>query len=248
MKKIILFTMFFTIALCSSIAAQDGDFRSQRLDNFADQLKRLTVDLSERTYDGFKRGSANSRSDVDELFLANQLDSSAGLFQDMVRDNRSASELREAASILSELARRAPGYGSNSNLWRDAKNAVDDIQRELGGRGNSGGNDGGNNGDPGGNRSGKAFWKGTVDNNVQLIVRGRNIETQTVVGRSYPAGTFSFTSPLPNRNVDVKVEKKNGRGSVRIIQQPNRSNDFTAIIEIIDNGSGAKSYQLEISW
>jgi hypothetical protein len=248
MKKIILFTFLFTIALCSQIAAQDGDFRSQRLDNFADQLKRHTVDLSERTYDNLKRGRSNSRSDVEEAFLAHQLDSSAGLFQDMVRDNRSASELRDAASILSDLARRAPSYGSNSNLWRDAKNAIDDIQRELGGRGNSGGNDGGNNGNPRGNRSGTAYWKGTVDNRVQLIIRGRNIETRTVEGRTYPAGTFSFTSPMPNRNVDVQVEKKNGRGSVRIIQQPDRNNDYTAIVEIYDDGGGAKSYQLEITW
>lgn len=245
MKRLILFSFALLVSFSSSAFAQSDDFSSRRLDNYANQLKRYTVDLSDRTYDDLIRGRANGRREIDLAFLAQQFDASAGLFQQMVRDNRNASELRDAVSILSDLARRAPTFGSNNNLWRDAKNTIDDIERELGGRGSDGG---GNNGNTGGNQSGTAFWRGTVDNKVQLIIRGRDIETRTVEGRAYPAGTFSFTSPLPNRNVDINVEKKDGRGRVRIIQQPNRSNNHTAIIEIFDDGSGARSYQLEISW
>ena len=100
----------------------------------------------------------------------------------------------------------------------------------------------------GGNRSGTVFWRGTVDNRVQLIIRGRSIETRIVAGRSYGEGTYSFTNSLPNRNIDIEVNKKDGRGDVRIIQQPNRQNNYTAIVEIYDDGSGARQYQLEISW
>ncbi|MCW5960845.1 MAG: hypothetical protein KIS76_11845 [Pyrinomonadaceae bacterium] len=241
MKRIIL--LIIAVAAFSSISAfaQDEDFASTRLTNLATQLKRQTVDLSDRTYDDIRRSRSNGRREIDAAFLAQQFDASAGLFQQMVRDNRYATELRDAAAILSDIARRAPTFGANGNLWREAGETVDDIQRELGVRGNPGGNDGGN-------RSGRAFWRGTVDNKVQLIIRGRNIETRTVEGRAYPAGSFSFTSNLPNRDVDIEVTKKDGRGRVTIVQQPKRRNDYTAIVEIHDDGSGARQYQIEITW
>ena len=240
MKNLVLFALLSMIGFTVSANAQSAEYASSRLTNLSNQLKRHTVDLSDRTYDDLKRGYSNSRREVETAFLAQQFDASAGLFQQMVRDNRPASELRDAAAMLSELARRAPTGGSNRNLWRNAKDAVDDIERELGGRGN--------NDDTGNNRSGRAYWRGMVDNKVQLIIRDRNIETRTIEGRSYPAGTFSFTSSLGTNNSEISVEKKDGRGRVTVIQQPSRRNNYTAIVEIYDDGSGARQYQLEISW
>lgn len=245
MKKSLFTVLFSIIAFSFSVQAQD-DFSSSRLNNLSNQLKRHTVDLVDRTYNDLRRGTANSRREVEAAFLAQQFDASAGLFQQMVQDNLRAAELREATSILKSLAGRAPNFGSNGNLWREAGTAVEAIERELGGGGGGGGNTGG--GDTGGPSSGTAFWRGTVDSKVQLVIRDRNIETQTITGRAYPAGTFSFTNSMPNQNVEVSVVKKDGRGNVRIVQQPNRRNNFTTIIEIEDSGSGARQYQLEISW
>lgn len=242
MKRSILFALILTV-FCISAFAQTDDFSSRRLDNLANQLKHTTVDLSDRTYNDLRRGNSNSRREVEAAFLAQQFDASAGLFQLMVRDNRSASELRDAVSLLLEIVRRAPNFGSNNSLWRDARNTLDDIDRELGGR-----SGGGNNGNSDGNASGRAFWRGTVDNKVQLIIKGRDIETRTMEGRAYAAGTFSFTSALPSRNVNIDVTKKRGRGKIRILQQPDRNNQYTAVIEIYDDGGGAGEYQLEISW
>ena len=111
-----------------------------------------------------------------------------------------------------------------------------------------GGTGGGNGG--GGNIpvSGRVFWRGMVDDRVQLSIRNNRINTLTVSGSQYPDGTYNFTSPLPRRNVSVDVTKKKGRGDVRVLQQPARSNDFTTIIEISDTDGGAKEYQLEIYW
>ncbi len=245
MKKSIFIVLFSIIAFSFSAQAQSAEYSSTRLDDLANQLKRQTVDLADRTYNDLRRGNSNSRREVEAAFLAQQFDASAGLFQQMVRDNRRASELRDAVSLLREMANRAPTFGATGNLWRNARTSVENIERELGSSGGGGGNPGGNTG---GQTSGTAFWRGTVDNKVQLIIRGRDIETRTVVGRAYPAGTFSFTNSLPNQNVEIEVVKKEGRGNVRIIQQPNRRNDFTAVIEIDDPGSGARQYQLEILW
>lgn len=243
MKKLLLIALFTLFAFSFSANAQE-DFSSSRLNNLSNQLKRHTVDLVDRTYDDLRRGYSNSRREIEAAFLAQQFDASAGLFQQMVRDNRPATELREAVGVLNDLARRAPNFGSAGRIWRDAKDAVDNIERELGGSG--GGNNGGNNG--GGQRSGTAFWRGTVDNRVQLIIRGRTIETRTVAGRTYPAGTYSFTATMPNQDVNLEVDKKDGRGNVRVIQQPSRRNNYTGIVEIEDSDGGARQYQLEISW
>ena len=242
MRNIIFLTLLF-IVFNLPVQAQTPNFSSSRLDNLANQLKRQTVDLADRTAKDLKRNNSNSRNELEMAFLAQQLDASAGLFQQLVRDNRSASELRDAASILTDLVRRAPNAVANRNLWRDTQNTVNDINRELGGNNNGDSGDSDNN-----STTGRAFWRGTVDKEVQLIIKASNIETRLISGNPYSDGNFSFTSALPTRNVKVEVNKKEGRGKVRVLQQPNRNNDYTAIIQIYDEGGGAREYQLEIFW
>ena len=246
MKKTILLVLFTIFAAGFSLQAQDIErYSSGRLDNLSGQLKRQTVDLVDRTDEDLRRGNA-SRREIEAAFMARQLDSSAGLFDEMVRQRHRAGDLRDAASILTDLARRAPNSGSNSFLWRDVQNSINDINRELG-RGSGGGNNngGGNNDGP---ISGRAYWRGTVDDVVQLEIRGRDINVRNISGRAYNNGTFSFTSALPTRNVTVGVNKRSGRGTAEVIQQPRRDNDYTTIIEIRDRDGGARDYQLEIVW
>ena len=61
-------------------------------------------------------------------------------------------------------------------------------------------------------------------------------------------GNAMFTSGLPNETVLVSVEKISGRGIVRVVQQPARSNDFTAVIEILDRNSGEQEYRIAVTW
>jgi hypothetical protein len=240
MKKSILFTLLSILIFSFAARAQEERYSSSRLSNLASQLKRQSVDLADRTSEDLRRGS-NTRNDIENAFLAHQLDASAGLFQQMVSDRSRASDLRDAAGILQSLTRRAPTYGSNSNLWRDAARTVGDIQNELGDLESGGGN-------TGTNFTGRVTWRGTVDSKIQISVRGRNLSVNTFSGQDYGEGTFNFTSSLPRRNVSVDAIKKKGRGDVRVVQQPNRSNDFTAIVEITDSDGGAREYELEISW
>ncbi len=258
MKKTILFTILSILIFSFAVSAQiESDrYTSSRLESLADQLKRDTVDLADRTSEDLRKNSSRNRTDVQSAFLAHQLDASVGLFQQMLRDrNSGATELREAATILTELARRAPSYGSNNNLWRSAQTSINDINRELGsnnsggGFGNGGGvGDGGGVGNGGGRNDGSVLWRGTVDDRVRLTIQGDRLDVTTIAGRAYPEGNFSFTSALPRRNVNVGVNKTAGRGDVRILQQPSRNNNYTTIIEIRDGDGGAREYQLEISW
>ncbi len=241
MKKLILFALCSILTLAFSASAQDAErYSSSRLDNLVNQLKRQTVDLADRTSEDLRQGNSR-RPVIEAAFLAQQLDASAGFFQDFIRDGRRASELRDGASVLSDLARRAP----NNTVWRDVQTTISDISRELGGGGNNSGN-GSNN--TGGQSSGRAFWRGMVDKEVHLVIQNRNIETRTISGAPYDNATFSFTSSLPTRRVTVEAIKKSGRGNVQVIEQPSRDNDFTAVVQILDDDGGAKEYQLEIIW
>jgi hypothetical protein len=96
--------------------------------------------------------------------------------------------------------------------------------------------------------TGRVEWRGRVDDRVQLIIRGRSLEQRLVSGREYPSGSASFTSGLPPEPVRVTVTKLAGRGNVRVIQQPARGNDFTAIVEISDDGGGSQEYRIEVTW
>lgn len=247
MKKPVILTLFLITAFSFSAFGQNAEYASSRLNNFSNQLKRKTVDLADRTTRRLN-GYSVTRADIEEAFLASQMDASAGLFGQMISDNRRASELRDAVIFLNDLARRAPNYGSNGYLWRDVQNSLNDINRELG---NSPGNGGNNNGGNNGNNqqiTGRVYWRGTVDDRVQLFIRDQNLRVQTISGRSYPDGNYNFTAALPSRRVSVDVNKQRGRGNVRVIQQPSRDNDFTTVVEISDEGSGAREYELEIYW
>ena len=114
-------------------------------------------------------------------------------------------------------------------------------------RNNSGDWGNSNNDDPYEKRIGSVRWRGKVDNEVQLKIRNNSLELSTVAGQDYGAGNYNFTSALPNRNVNLYVKKK-GRGKVTIIQQPDRFNDYTAVIKVVDDDGGARDYDIEIYW
>jgi len=92
------------------------------------------------------------------------------------------------------------------------------------------------------------FWRGNVDDRIWIIVRGREFEVRTVSGQSLGSGNARFTSPMPNRNVELTAIKRQGRGDVRVIQQPSRFNNWEGIIEVFDSGSGARNYEIDIVW
>jgi len=247
MKKYILCALYFVLLFAFSAPAQDAErYSSSRLDSLVNQLKGETVDLVDSTSQNLNQRAQIPRADIEAAFLAQQLDASVGFLQQLLRDGLRSNNLRDAVSIISDLARRAPNYGSSGNSRRSIQTIISDINREVGGGGNNnGGNNDGNNPPP---AQGRAFWRGTVDKEVHLVLQRRSLETRTISGSTYDNEIFSFTSSLPTRNVTVEVMKKKGRGNVRVLEQPSRDNDYTAVIQILDDAGGAKEYELEIFW
>lgn len=218
--------------------------QSSRLVSLAQLLDEQGLDLAERIYGDYRARTASNRSDIEALYLAEQFSASARTFRRMVSDRRRESELRDGATILSTLLNRADSDFSRRNRWFDVRRTVEDIQRALDGRGSGGGFPG----DESGSTSGRLHWRGTVDDNVQLVIRDGYVDVRTIGGTEYNDANYNFTSPLPRRRVTVRVNKLNGRGTVRVLQQPSRDNDYTAVIEIKDPSGGARMYEMEVLW
>lgn len=224
--------------------------QSQRLSGLADRLAEQTSELAESSYKYFASNNRNSRADIEALFQDQQLDSSAELFRRMVRERRPRAELQEATVALSDLARRADRYNRQRSLVSDIQRTLSDLQRDLnfGGGGIGNGNGQGGGVGQGGYTSGSMRWRGTVDDVSQIKIQEGNVEVSAISGSPSSDGTYDFTSPMPYRRLNVRLNKIRGRGDVRIIQQPTRDNDFTTIVEVRDTNRGPSDYEFEISW
>lgn len=98
-------------------------------------------------------------------------------------------------------------------------------------------------------RSGGSLeWKGTVDDTVQIRIRNNNARTRVLNGRDYNDDDYNFNGRGPRRNSEIRIDKKDGRGRVAVIQQPNRGNNFTTIIQIRDSKGGADRYRFTAYW
>lgn len=98
------------------------------------------------------------------------------------------------------------------------------------------------------NGQGSMTWRGSVDDTVRVRIRGRSATTRTIRGQATVGVNFSFNQALPRRSVYVRVDKRNGRGSVRVIQQPTSSNGYTAVVEIRDSRGGRDGYVFDLYW
>lgn len=100
----------------------------------------------------------------------------------------------------------------------------------------------------GGGTPGTASWSGRVDDRANIIIRGGTMRSEDLSGTGLQVGYQNMNGSLPRRAATVTARKTAGRGDVTVIQQPNRSNDYTAIIQVADTRGGADTYNVEIGW
>ena len=94
----------------------------------------------------------------------------------------------------------------------------------------------------------QAAWEGVVDGKVEITVRGGGMDTREVSGPAVSALKYRVYDPLPARSQQVRVQMQQGRGSVRISQQPDQGNNFTTTIAIDDSQKGSSMYAFQLFW
>jgi hypothetical protein len=99
---------------------------------------------------------------------------------------------------------------------------------------------------PGEGRCDVRLW---VDHLAELRIRGDRVSVRTVEGaRSYDEGSVC-SQPLPYNSLrDFQIRQIAGRNRVNVIQEPNRMNNYSALLSINDDQGGGDHYAFEVTW
>jgi hypothetical protein len=221
---------------------QFGQGNNNRLTDLAARLSRESGDFADQNYSAYTNSYRNNRNDIEAVMLTQQFAASAQIFYRMVVDNRRRQELRDAFDLLSIHARSVERNNLQRNSWFNIQRLISDLAREVA----YDSSDGGPGPDTG--RGGRMTWRGRVDDDVRIRIRGGTADVETLGGTPYYDSRPNFINSLPNRRVTVRLTMKKGRGDVSIEQQPTRDNDFTAIVRIRDTRGGAAEYEFELQW
>ena len=91
-------------------------------------------------------------------------------------------------------------------------------------------------------------WEGDVDDTTLVTIRHRDVQTRTVFGKGASdvhARLFGFA---PERPAVVFLRHAEGRGRVRVVQQPSPENDWTAVVRLHDPQPGRAHYAFDLVW
>jgi hypothetical protein len=236
--------MVFAVLLFANPAY--SQFGAQnRLTDLAGRLSRDAGDFADASYSNFTNNQRASRNDTEAVMLAHQFAGASQIFYRMVVDRRRNQDLRDAFDLLQNLARSVERNNIQQSNWSNIQRSLNDLSRELS---YGGGGGGGGQFPDSGNRSGRMTWRGRVDDDVRIRIRGGSADVETVGGTAYYDAQPNFFNSLPNRRVTVRLTQKNGRGEIFIEQQPSRENDFTAVVRIRDTKGGASDYSFTLEW
>lgn len=95
---------------------------------------------------------------------------------------------------------------------------------------------------------GKMTWRGRVDTEILLEVRGNSVTEKNVAGKSFNNGKFTFSAPMPARELNLKVTNKKVRGTVELVERPSAGNGYTTVLRIRDPQRDAADYEFELIW
>ena len=239
-----VFVVVAILLFASPALSQFGQSNNNnRLTDLAARLSRESGEFADQNYSAYTSSFRNNRTDIEAVMLTQQFAASAQIFYRMVVDNRRRQELREAFDLLSLQARTVERNNLQRNSWFNIQRLMSDLAREVAYDSSTGG---GQNPDTG--RGGRMTWRGRVDDDVRIRIRGGTADVETIGGTPYSDSQPNFINSLPNRRVTVRLTVKRGRGEIFIEQQPSRENDFTAVVRIRDTRGGASDYEFELQW
>ena len=88
-----------------------------------------------------------------------------------------------------------------------------------------------------------------VDNEVEVAVRRDMLTVRTISGRDARDDGSECNAPMPDRDLEgFNFEVKESRNDIRLLAEPSRRNDFTAIVRIRDSSGGEGRYHFRLTW
>lgn len=91
-------------------------------------------------------------------------------------------------------------------------------------------------------------WSARVQGTVRVTVQGGRASVTPQAGGSATGVSARFERPLtPQPDRAVSIEKRRGRGTVRIVEFPGSANGNRLVFEVADPGAGG-SYVIDVLW
>ena len=92
-------------------------------------------------------------------------------------------------------------------------------------------------------------WRGDVDGIDDILIKGSQVKIEHVAAKPIQSQDHRFSAPLPFAEVELTLQVIHGRGSVRLLEQPTKRNQYTAVVRVDDQDhSGDDRYEFELSW
>lgn len=88
-----------------------------------------------------------------------------------------------------------------------------------------------------------------VDDRAEVRLRGDRIWVTTLQGAKSRDEGSECSQPLPYNSVSgFQIRQTAGRNQIRMAQEPNRGNNYTALIAIEDPQGGGDDYAFDLTW
>ncbi|HEV2349161.1 MAG TPA: peptidoglycan-binding domain-containing protein [Terriglobia bacterium] len=211
---------------------------------------------------GLTSNNALIEGDLDLLLQANSFANAAAWYQQATATARSDGSSAVAARILLSSAQRVDGSLQNAqNKSRFAQqwpsiqadlnlvgaNNPNDNNRGLNSDNNSVSNPDNNSAQVSG--TGHFQWQGLVDGSDNITLRGSSVKMIHLTASNVQQATYQLSIALPFDEVQVNLNKVRGRGQIRLLEQPTASNNYTAVVQVNDQGTpGSAWYEFTLDW
>ncbi|MCW5965295.1 MAG: hypothetical protein KIT83_14770, partial [Bryobacterales bacterium] len=88
-----------------------------------------------------------------------------------------------------------------------------------------------------------------VDEEVIFYIRGNEVTAQTQFGRRMEVERWSQDEPIPvGRPLRLRLDRRDGRGQVQLLEEPNPRNNYTTVILVSDRRGGSDRYHFRLDW
>jgi hypothetical protein len=99
----------------------------------------------------------------------------------------------------------------------------------------------------GGGGNGRCSIEVSVDHAAEVEISGDNGLLTTTAGQPAAWRRFQCNAPLPRNPVDFRFGGSNGRGTIRLVQDP-RGTGGRAVVQITDPQGGRANYTFDLQW
>ncbi len=87
-----------------------------------------------------------------------------------------------------------------------------------------------------------------VDGEAEFWLRGESLIIRTLNGDPATNIDSECTTPLPRNVEDVRFKGIDGRGDVRLLEEPSARNRWMAVVRVRDTKSGPEEYHYRLEW